>query len=92
MNSGIPGAGEDYTFDVITASVLGGVSLSGGKGSVLGTMGGVLVIGVLANGLVLLDVSEFWQQVIKGSILLLAVYIDAVKHQSEQKKSAQIQK
>lgn len=90
VNSGIPGAGEDYTFDVITASVLGGVSLSGGKGNVLGTIGGVLVIGILANGLVLMDVSEFWQQVIKGAILLLAVYIDAMKNARAQKRIAQV--
>jgi len=55
---------------------LGGTSLSGGKGSVIGTVQGAMIIGVLNNGLVLLNVSPFWQQVIKGMVILAAVIID----------------
>ena len=56
--------------------MIGGASLSGGRGSILGTVVGALIIGVLNNGLVLLDVSPFWQQVIKGFVILLAVILD----------------
>ena len=61
---------------LIAAVVIGGTSLSGGRGSVLGTVLGCLIIGVLNNGLFLLDVSPFWQQVIKGVVILVAVAID----------------
>jgi ribose transport system permease protein len=56
--------------------VIGGTSLSGGRGSVAGTVLGCLIIGVLNNGLFLLDVSPFWQQVIKGFVILVAVAMD----------------
>ena len=56
--------------------VIGGTSLSGGRGSVFGTVLGCLIIGVLNNGLFLLDVSPFWQQVVKGFVILAAVAID----------------
>jgi ribose transport system permease protein len=56
--------------------VIGGASLSGGKGSIWGTVVGALIIGVLNNSLVLLNVSPFWQQVIKGLVILLAVIMD----------------
>ena len=63
--------------DSIAAVVVGGgTSLSGGRGSILGTVIGCLFIGVLNSGLVLLDVSPFWQQVVKGGVILLAVAID----------------
>ena len=56
--------------------MIGGTSLSGGRGSILGTVLGCLIIGVLNNGLVLLEVSPFWQQVVKGAVILVAVAID----------------
>lgn len=76
LDSAQPNAGMGYELDSIAAVVIGGTSLSGGKGSVLGTVLGALIIGILNNGLVLLNVSPFWQQVIKGSVILLAVVID----------------
>ncbi len=76
LDSAQPNAGLGYELDSIAAVVIGGTSLSGGRGSVLGTVLGCLIIGVLNNGLFLLSVSPFWQQVIKGGVILLAVAID----------------
>jgi ribose transport system permease protein len=76
LNSAQPNAGTSYELDSIAAVVIGGTSLSGGIGSVTGTVIGATIIGVLNNGLVLLNVSPFWQQVVKGMVILLAVIID----------------
>ena len=76
LDSATPNAGISYELDSIAAVVIGGTSLSGGRGSILGTVLGCLIIGVLNNGLVLLEVSPFWQQVIKGGVILAAVAID----------------
>lgn len=66
LDSAQPNAGTGYELDAIAAVVIGGTSLSGGRGSVAGTVMGAVIIGVLNNGLVLLNVSPFWQQVVKG--------------------------
>jgi ribose transport system permease protein len=76
LNSAQPNAGASYELDAIAAVVIGGTSLSGGVGTVTGTVIGAVIIGVLNNGLVLLNVSPFWQQVVKGLVILLAVIID----------------
>lgn len=76
LDSAQPNAGASYELDSIAAVVIGGTSLSGGKGSIVGTIIGALIIGVLNNGLVLLGVSPFWQQVIKGIVILAAVILD----------------
>jgi ribose transport system permease protein len=76
LDSAQPNAGFGYELDSIAAVVIGGTSLSGGRGSVAGTVLGCLIIGVLNNGLFLLNVSPFWQQVIKGFVILAAVAID----------------
>ncbi len=76
LDSAQPNAGLGYELDSIAAVVIGGTSLSGGRGSVAGTVLGCLIIGVLNNGLFLLNVSPFWQQVIKGVVILLAVALD----------------
>ncbi|NOS70989.1 MAG: ribose ABC transporter permease [Verrucomicrobia bacterium] len=76
LDAADPKAGLGYELDSIAAVVIGGTSLSGGRGSILGTVLGCLIIGVLNNGLVLLDVNAFWQQVIKGTVILLAVIVD----------------
>jgi ribose transport system permease protein len=76
LDSAQPNAGITYELDAIAAVVIGGTSLSGGKGSVWGTVLGAIIIGVLNNGLVLLNVSPFWQQVVKGLVILIAVIID----------------
>ena len=79
LDSAQPNAGLGYELDSIAAVVIGGTSLSGGKGSIIGTVIGAGIIGVLNNGLVLLNVSPFWQQVIKGLVILLAVIIDKIQ-------------
>ena len=76
LDSATPVAGDGYELDSIAAVVIGGTSLSGGKGSVLGTVIGTLIIGVLNSGLIILRVAPFWQKVIKGCVILLAVAID----------------
>ncbi|MBU6262748.1 MAG: ribose ABC transporter permease [Bacteroidetes bacterium] len=76
LDSAQPNAGLSYELDAIAAVVIGGTSLSGGKGTIWGTVMGAIIIGVLNNGLVLLNVSPFWQQVVKGSVILIAVAID----------------
>lgn len=78
LDSAQPNAGLGYELDSIAAVVIGGTSLSGGRGSVMSTVLGCLIIGVLNNGLFLLNVSPFWQQVIKGLVILAAVAIDKV--------------
>src|SRR5215471_2763094 len=76
LDSAQPNAGISYELDSIAAVVIGGTSLSGGRGTIMGTVLGAIIIGVLNNGLVLLDVSPFWQQVVKGLVILLAVIVD----------------
>lgn len=76
LNSAQPTAGSGYELYAIATVVLGGTSLSGGQGGVIGTIIGALIIGVLNNGLNLLNVSSFYQQVAKGAVILIAVYID----------------
>ncbi|MBR9946571.1 ABC transporter permease [Clostridiaceae bacterium Marseille-Q4145] len=81
-NTGQPNAGVGYEFDVITCVVLGGVSVNGGSGKISNVIAGVLIIGVLSNGMVLLNISSYMQMVIKGIILLLAVGSDCIQQQN----------
>lgn len=74
--SGSAATGQGYELDAIAAVVIGGTSLSGGVGSIAGTIVGVLIIGVMNNGLDLLNVSSYWQQIAKGIIIILAVLLD----------------
>jgi len=76
ISSGQPNSGMGYELDAIAAVVIGGTSLFGGRGSLLGTIVGVLIIGIINNGLNLLDVSSYWQQIIKGLIIAGAVILD----------------
>ena len=71
-----PNAAVGLELDAIAAPVLGGVSLFGGVGSVAGTMVGAFILGILSNGLNLMGVPSFYQQVIKGVVLILAVMLD----------------
>ena len=83
LDSAQPNAGMGYELDAIAAVVIGGTSLSGGRGTIIGTVLGAIIIGVLNNGLVLLDVSPFWQQVVKGMVILLAVMIDKANSKAD---------
>jgi ribose/xylose/arabinose/galactoside ABC-type transport system permease subunit len=76
LNSAQPIAGMMYELDAIAATVIGGTSLSGGEGSIFGTLIGALIIGVLRNGLNLLDISSFVQQIVIGTVIIVAVLFD----------------
>lgn len=79
LNSGQPEAGVGYELDAIAAVVIGGTSLFGGQGSIGGTLIGAFVMGVLRNGLNLLNVSAFWQQIAIGSVVIGAVGVDTMR-------------
>lgn len=76
LNSASPVLGNGYELDAIAATVIGGASMEGGKGKVIGTLIGALIIGTISNGLDILNVSPYWQQIIKGAIILIAVLLD----------------
>lgn len=79
LNSGQPSAGTSMELDAIAAVVIGGTSFSGGKGSIVGTLIGALIIGVISNGLNLLGVSSYWQMITLGLIIVSAVWIDQLR-------------
>jgi ribose transport system permease protein len=76
INTGQPKIGTGFELEVITAVVLGGVSIYGGQGTLIGVFIGVLIMGVLSNGLILLNISEYYQMVIRGAVLMAAVVFD----------------
>ena len=80
MYSGQPTAGQGFELDAVAACVLGGISMSGGVGSLAGTMLGTMIIGVLNNGLNLLNINSFWQLFVKGLVIIIAVYMDDMKN------------
>ena len=79
MNSGVAIAGKDYQMDSISAVVIGGGSLFGGEGSIAGAMIGAFIMSVLANGLQIMGVSSYWQQLITGIVLVVAVLADTMR-------------
>jgi len=79
LDSAEPQAGDGYELDAIAAVVMGGASLSGGEGTIFGSLVGALIMGVVRNGLNLLNVSAYWQKVAIGSIILLAVLVDSIR-------------
>lgn len=85
MFSGQPTAGMGAELDAIAAVVLGGTSMAGGRGRIGGTVIGVLIIGVLSNGMNLMGINSFWQYIVKGIVILIAVYVDIVKKKNEEK-------
>lgn len=82
VSSGQPSAGVSYELDAIASAVIGGTSLSGGIGTIGGTIIGTLIIAVMNNGLDLLGVSSYWQQILKGIIIVTAVVIDTMRHRT----------
>lgn len=87
VNSGQPKVGDGYEMDVLTACVVGGVSITGGEGKIFRVFLGVLIIGVLSNGLTIVGVDEYWQQVAKGLVLLFAVGFDSLSKLRQSKKT-----
>lgn len=83
MSSGQPATGEGYETDAIAAAVLGGTSFFGGTGTVGGLVIGVLIIGIISNGLNLMHVNSYWQYVLKGVIIIVAVYMDMMKQKRQ---------
>lgn len=86
-----PATGQTFELNAIAAVVLGGTSLAGGRGSIGGTLIGAFVIGVLSDGLVVVGVSSFWQQVIKGSVIVLALVIDQLQERMQERIALQQQ-
>ena len=80
ISSGQPGLGKGYELDAIASAIIGGTSFTGGVGTVWGTIVGALIIGILNNGLDLLNVSAYWQQIVKGLIIVVAIIIDERKN------------
>jgi ribose transport system permease protein len=80
--SGFPNAGLSAELDAIAAVIIGGASFFGGRGTVLGVFAGVFIMGLLRNGLNLMNVSVFWQQVLIGFVIILAVYIDVLRRRA----------
>ncbi len=91
MTSGQPNAGVGFELEVISAVILGGISMAGGIGTLKGAFIGMLILGVISNGLILLNVSSFWQQIIRGLVILLAVFLDGRRRRNKQKKIIEAQ-
>lgn len=79
LNSAQPALGQGYELEAIAAVVIGGTSLSGGRGSIVGTMIGALIMSVLTNGLRILSIPQEWQTVVIGIVIIIAVYIDVLR-------------
>lgn len=86
MSSAQPTAGTGFEMIVIASVILGGISMDGGIGSIAGALIGMLILGVLQNGLTLMDVSSFWQDITRGLVIIIAVYLDNVRKSSIAKK------
>jgi erythritol transport system permease protein len=80
-----PATGESFELNAIAAAVLGGTSMSGGRGTIGGTIVGAFVIGTLSDGLVMMGVSSFWQMVIKGLVIIVAVVVDQAQRRLQQR-------
>jgi erythritol transport system permease protein len=80
-----PATGESFELNAIAAAVLGGTSMSGGRGTLGGTIVGAFVIGILSDGLVMMGVSSFWQMVIKGLVIIVAVVVDQAQRRLQQR-------
>ncbi|MBX2830561.1 MAG: ABC transporter permease [Rhodospirillales bacterium] len=86
-----PATGETFELNAIAAAVLGGTSMSGGRGRIAGTIIGAFVIGILSDGLVMMGVSSFWQTVIKGLVIIAAVVVDQAQQRLQAKVALQQQ-
>ena len=85
LNTAQPLGGEGYELDAVAAAVIGGISMIGGEGNVLGTFLGVLLITILRNGMSMLTVNTYWQKIILGVVMISAVMFDTLRHKSTRK-------
>ena len=92
MASAQPTAGTGFEMTVIASVILGGISLAGGTGTIAGALIGMMILGVLQNGLTLLDVSSFWQDITRGIVIILAVFVDGIRKESIARRLVQEQK
>ncbi|HJB15936.1 MAG TPA: ABC transporter permease [Candidatus Blautia excrementipullorum] len=76
ISSGQPNAGESYEMDAIAATAIGGTSMNGGIGSLTGTIIGFIILGLLQNSMNLMNINSFWQQIVKGILIIVAVFLD----------------
>ncbi|MCL4416552.1 MAG: ABC transporter permease [Actinobacteria bacterium] len=83
LGVGLPTAGEGFEFDVIIAVVVGGTSIFGGIGTIQGTLLGALIVGVLTNGMIMLNIHSFYQSIAKGLLLIIAVGAETIRHKKE---------
>lgn len=90
LQSGHPATGTSFELNAIAAVVLGGTSLMGGRGTIFGSIMGAFVIGFLSDGLVILGVSSFWQTVIKGAVIVIAVGIDEAQQRLQRRRALQV--
>jgi len=90
VGSGQPSAGESYEMDVLTACVLGGVSLNGGKGRLEKAFVGILIIGILSNGMSMAGMGDFQQRMVKGLVLIFAVVLDSMQYMRIRKKVKEV--
>ncbi len=89
LSAAHPNSGNGWEMNAIAATVLGGTSMSGGSGTILGTVVGAFVIGVINDGMTMLGVSDFWQQIIRGCVIILAVVIDQTQRNLQMKMALQ---
>ena len=89
LSAAHPASGDSWEMNAIAATVLGGTSMAGGSGTILGTVVGAFVIGVINDGMTMCGVSEFWQQVIRGAVIILAVVIDQVQRNMQARMALQ---
>lgn len=85
INSGQPNTCSGFEMDVITGAVLGGISVAGGEGKLVNVIAGVLIMGMLSNGMTLMNLDEYWQWVVKGIVLLVAVTFDNMQRKRNAK-------
>lgn len=90
INSGQPNSGSGFELDVVTAVVLGGVSISGGEGKLGGVLIGAFIMGILSNGMIIMSVGEYYQLVIKGAVLLAAVGFDRMAKRARKRSLASL--
>jgi ribose/xylose/arabinose/galactoside ABC-type transport system permease subunit len=85
MSTGQPASGSGYELTAIGSVIIGGASMNGGEGTVLGTILGAILLGLITNGLILLGISAYWQQVFSGTIIILAVALDTWRRSQKNK-------